>query len=285
MSSQKTGQLERNPLPNKGFPGKDKQMIEQEEKTAEEQAAEAIDAQQGHEVPPPDADNGKREPTKPAPGVREVEVHQWKPAEIAVRDGQLVPQTLTDATRIAKGLMESQCLPKHFKTVPQVIMAMQMLRQLGLPDIACLPRLCIINGSFSLWGEGPKAICQPDIEDFDEFWFDAQYKKICFEHKNLNSEAYGAICCVKRRGVATWVERPFTVDDAKQARLLGKSGPWQDYPRRMMQMRARSWALKDAFPDRLMGLGIAEYDHNALVGEGGEIETAEVAPKAIERFK
>jgi len=45
---------------------------------------------------------------------------------------------------------------------------------------------------------------------------------------------------------------------AKTAGLLGKQGPWTQYPRRMMQMRARSWALRDVFPDVLRGMPIAE---------------------------
>lgn len=187
--------------------------------------------------------------------------------------------------RIARGLMESGCLPKQLNTVPKVLMAQQFLRQLGLPDIACLSRVCIINGSYSLFGEGPKAICQPEIEDFEEFWFDKDYKSIEFVNKNLNAEAYGAFCRVKRKGIPTETQRTFTVDDAKKAKLLGKAGPWTEYPKRMLQMRTRSWALKDAFPDRLMGFAIAEYDANAIV-EAGEVLTSEVAPKVIaERFK
>ena len=42
--------------------------------------------------------------------------------------------------------------------------------------------------------------------------------------------------------------------DAKRAGLWTKAGPWQTYPRRMLQMRARSFALRDAFPDVLKGL-------------------------------
>jgi hypothetical protein len=46
----------------------------------------------------------------------------------------------------------------------------------------------------------------------------------------------------------------FSVVDAKRAGLFTKAGPWQTYPRRMLQMRARSFALRDAFPNVLKGL-------------------------------
>jgi hypothetical protein len=56
--------------------------------------------------------------------------------------------------------------------------------------------------------------------------------------------------------------RSFSVADAKKASLWGKAGPWSNYPKRMLQMRARSWALRDAFPDVLRGIGIKEEQHD-----------------------
>ena len=48
------------------------------------------------------------------------------------------------------------------------------------------------------------------------------------------------------------------MEDAKRAGLYGKQGPWQQYPKRMLQMRARAWALRDVFPDVLRGVHVAE---------------------------
>jgi hypothetical protein len=50
----------------------------------------------------------------------------------------------------------------------------------------------------------------------------------------------------------------FSVADAKKASLWGKAGPWQSYPDRMLQMRARGFGLRDKFADALRGLSIAE---------------------------
>jgi hypothetical protein len=46
----------------------------------------------------------------------------------------------------------------------------------------------------------------------------------------------------------------FSVSDAKRAGLWGKSGPWANYPERMLKYRARGFCLRDAFPDVLKGL-------------------------------
>ena len=49
-------------------------------------------------------------------------------------------------------------------------------------------------------------------------------------------------------------ERKFSVADAKKAHLWGRRGPWENYPERMLQMRARGFALRDSFPDALKGV-------------------------------
>jgi hypothetical protein len=66
-----------------------------------------------------------------------------------------------------------------------------------------------------------------------------------------------AVCVAKRKGRKPVVAK-FSVEDAKRAGLWAKQGPWSAYPKRMMQMRARGFALRDAFPDVLKGLITAE---------------------------
>jgi hypothetical protein len=63
------------------------------------------------------------------------------------------------------------------------------------------------------------------------------------------------------------VEQRFSVGDAKKANLWGKAGPWTAYPRRMLQWRARGWAIRDAAPNLLFGMTAEELQ---------DIETAEL---------
>ena len=67
-----------------------------------------------------------------------------------------------------------------------------------------------------------------------------------------------ATCTAKRRGYPEATVSVFSMADAKRAGLAGKTGPWTQYPRRMVQLRARGFALRDAFPDVLKGLVTAE---------------------------
>jgi hypothetical protein len=85
-----------------------------------------------------------------------------------------------------------------------------------------------------------------------------------------------AHCLVKRRYNEDMEETvaTFSVMDAKQARLWGKQGPWQQYPKRMLAMRARGFAIRDAFPDAMKGMITAEE------AQDYPTQTRDVTPKA-----
>ena len=91
-------------------------------------------------------------------------------------------------------------------------------------------------------------------------------------------DARVAICTVKRTGNPPTIGR-FSVADAKAAMLWGKSGPWTQYADRMLQMRARGFACRDAFPDALRGLQSAEEARDIPAHIGPTIDAkAEPAP-------
>jgi hypothetical protein len=75
-----------------------------------------------------------------------------------------------------------------------------------------------------------------------------------------------AVCEVHRRGRLP-VKRTFSVNDAKRAGLHGRS-VHQTFPKRMLAMRARAFACRDAFADALRGLAVVEESHNELRTNG-----------------
>jgi hypothetical protein len=155
--------------------------------------------------------------------------------------GMLKPANLTEAIEISKLIAHSGMVPKDYAGKPgAVLVAMQMGHELGLSPMAAIQNIAVINGRPSLWGDALLALvvsrhdCEDVVETFDE--------------KSLT-----ATCTVKRRGRSP-VERSFSMIDAKTAGLSGKQGPWTQYPKRMLQQRARGFALRDAFPDALRGI-------------------------------
>ena len=66
-----------------------------------------------------------------------------------------------------------------------------------------------------------------------------------------------ARCVTRRRGDPDEKEAVFSVADAKNADLWSKD-IWKKYPKRMLQMRARAFCLRDTYADVLGGLYIRE---------------------------
>jgi hypothetical protein len=90
---------------------------------------------------------------------------------------------------------------------------------------------------------------------------------IRFEEDNLKKihDAGEATCVIERRlqsGGTLRTEGYFSIDLAIKARLLGKAGPWTEYPTRMVQMRARAFAIRDAYADVLRGIRVAEEEQD-----------------------
>jgi hypothetical protein len=155
----------------------------------------------------------------------------------------LTPQSLNEALQFADMLSKSNMVPKDYQGNPaNCIIAMQWGMEIGLQPLQAMQNIAVINGRPAIWGDAMLAIVRGSglLERITEDPTDA-----------------GCTCIVKRKGEPE-VTRTFTLEDAKRAGLAGKQGPWQQHPKRMMQMRARAFALRDVFPDVLRGVHIAE---------------------------
>ncbi len=158
------------------------------------------------------------------------------------------PATMGEAMEFSKMLAESSMVPRAYQGKPQDIMVcVQWGYELGLAPMQALQNIAVINGKPSVYGDAMMALVQasPVCEGIDE------------HIENEGTPNPVAVCVAKRKGRNPVIAR-FSVEDAKRAGLWGKQGPWQAYPKRMLQMRARGFALRDAFPDVLKGLITAE---------------------------
>jgi hypothetical protein len=160
----------------------------------------------------------------------------------------LALQTFDDAFRFAKMVANSEFAPKDFKGKPEsCLLAIQHGSEVGLSPMQSLQSIAVINGRPTIWGDAALALVQssPVCEYVREY--------VEGEGENLT-----AVCECKRRGYPAPTVSKFSVADAKKAGLWGKAGPWSSYPSRMMQVRARGFALRNAFADALRGLITAE---------------------------
>ena len=166
----------------------------------------------------------------------------------------LAPSNLGEAMEFAKMMANTDMVPCDFQGKPANIMvAVQMGAEVGLKPLAALQNIAVINGRPSIWGDAAIALVKvhPDCESINEYFLNKKGEKTTGDDYDT------AVCIVKRKGQDPET-RTFSLAEAKKARLLGKSGPWSQYEKRMLQMRARGFALRDVFPDALKGLAIAE---------------------------
>tara|TARA_B110000046_G_scaffold67390_1_gene75370 strand:+ start:408 stop:1307 length:900 start_codon:yes stop_codon:yes gene_type:complete len=158
----------------------------------------------------------------------------------------LVPTNMSEAIQFSEMLASSSLVPKNFQGKPSdILVAVQWGAEVGLPPMSALNGIAVINGKPSLYGDAALSLVtgHPQYGGHQE-----------------SIEGEEASCTIVRviNGKEVATVRTFSKKDAERARLWGKMGPWKDYPKRMLAMRARGFAIRDAFPDALKGVVTAE---------------------------
>lgn len=159
----------------------------------------------------------------------------------------IVPQDFDGAWRIANAVVKAGMAPRGLETSEKAMVAIMHGMEVGMTPMAALQSIAVVNGRPTIWGDGAIGLVRGSGK--------CEWIKERIEGDGDNMVA---ICDVKRKGEADPIRATFSVADAKKAGLWGKQGPWQQYPKRMLAMRARAFALRDGFADILRGLGIAE---------------------------
>jgi hypothetical protein len=163
----------------------------------------------------------------------------------------MVPQSLEQAEKVAGLIANSSFAPAPMRgKTGDVLVAIMMGAEVGLSPMQAIQNIAVINGKPSVWGDAALALCKahPSYEWVSEGVEGVGDKRVAF-------------CKCKRKGEPE-VLRTFSVQDAREAGLWGKQGPWKAYPNRMLQMRARGFAIRDTWPDALRGLMTAEEAHD-----------------------
>ena len=200
--------------------------------------------------------------------------------ELQITTGGLTPTNLTEAMQLAEILAQSTIVPKDYQRNPgNILVAIQWGAELGLAPMQAMQNIATINGRPSIWGDAMLAL----VKNSSEF---VSIK----EEFTGEDAALTAVCTIARKGQPDHTTY-FSVEDARKAGLWGKQGPWTQYPRRMLQMRARGYALRDMFPDVLKGMRTAEEVRDMPkekdmgdVEQVAEPESKSARDKVIERL-
>jgi hypothetical protein len=203
-------------------------------------------------------------------------------ATVPIVEGKgLMPSDMEGLWRISGIIAASGMAPKDMHGKPEaVFVACQMGLEVGMSIMASIQNIAIINGRPSIWGDSVLALVRASgkLKKFTET-FEGEFPKDTFK----------AVCTALRDGDQEPTVREFAVADAKIAGLWDKVGPWKQYPKRMLQMRARSWALRDTFGDVLKGMRTAEevmdYDVDMVPDNKGTYAPERPALSGTESLK
>jgi len=156
----------------------------------------------------------------------------------------IIPRNLDEVWRLSQALAGSGMAPASLKNAEQVMVAIMAGAELGLPPFQAIQSFAVINGRPTMWGDGLVAVARNGGAKIKE-WHEGE------------GDLMVAHCLVTRQD-GEEIERTFSVADAKKANLWAKTGPWQQYPKRMLAMRARAFALRDGCADMLRGMQVRE---------------------------
>lgn len=167
----------------------------------------------------------------------------------AVETGEfgLQLRDIDEMWRFANMVSESGLAPKSLSNPKQIIVALQHGMEVGLKPLQALNSIAVINGKPSIYGDAGTALVMASglLERKDE-------------EVRGEGDKRTATCVLWRKGIEQPFVGSFSVAQAKQAKLWGKAGPWQQYPERMLMWRARTYAYRDGFADCLCGLTFYE---------------------------
>lgn len=213
------------------------------------------------------------------------------------------PQTPDQAWTLAETIAKSRLAPKGYDTVEQIFVAMQHGAELGLNAMQSLQGIAMVNGRPAVWGTTLWALVQrsrivsrwmkgtlamPAVEkiingmwkgktDANAALVDALVVRLADRTDELKARKVTPIGEHLVGYAVFQIEDDYHVQlfdsaHAQKAGLLGKSGPWTQYPERMHMHRAVTFLARDAAGSALTGIA-GQPTAEEVMDMNGSIET------------
>lgn len=156
------------------------------------------------------------------------------------------PSDIESAYRLAKILVASRLLPRGVGTPEAAFAIIATGRELGLTAMQSLRSIHVIEGKPSLSADLLAGLCK-------------QRTDVCRYFQLVESSATVATYETHRVGEPSPTRMSFTIDDAKQAGVVGKDN-WRHYPKAMLRARCITALARAVYPDLTTGI----YDPEEL---------------------
>jgi hypothetical protein len=174
------------------------------------------------------------------------------------------------ALEFGRQFANTELVPKSARDKPAQVAGIVLYgREIGLSPMVALSVITFINGVPVLVGKGALAMVRAAGH---RIWESEESKR-----NGTRATWYG-----QRRGEDYIFEQSFSMEDARRAHLLGRQGPWTEYPRIMCGWRAIGYLGRLAFSDVLLGLSIFEDVQGGFVPEDESPPALEAQFKEVE---
>ena len=199
-------------------------------------------------------------------------------------DGTFELRSLRDCVLLATFYGRANMLPITHRGPEQAAIAIQAGLALNWQPLQALRCIAVINGRPTIHSEGIAAVCGLGRDVTERVDWLLRGEPITAESVPVvlarPKDADELTCRVTWTRGTKICQQAFGVRDARKAGLWGKSGPWMQYPGRMLYCRARSWCARDLCADRLMGMDAGE-----LLPSGEVVNELEPPPEPIREPK
>jgi hypothetical protein len=171
----------------------------------------------------------------------------------------IVPTNFEEVQRMAAMVVAAGMFKATDKNqaVAQATMALMQGLEIGISPMQAANGIAIINGRPCIWGSLVPALIWKAGHRIEEWVVGEEMEMV-------------AHCRITRSDNDIAIERTFSMKEAKAAGLLDKPGPWKQYRRRMLAMRARGFAANDGVPDVLRGMYTVEEMQDVTEEHRGE---------------
>lgn len=199
--------------------------------------------------------------------------------EVVEKKENSMLSTFDSMLKFADTVAKSGLVPAGLDTKEKVFTAIQWGKELGLPPMVAINSIAVINGKPSLSTDVMHGLAKRSPLYHGIKWIEQSEKRAECVIELLYSD-----------GTKDHVKGVYTIEDAERAGLTKKDN-WKNYPVRMLQKRALSFALRDAFPEILSGLISTDEAADITSGENirnitpeAETTTTATAEAAMEDF-
>lgn len=216
--------------------------------------------------------------------VQIAEKKEVKKVSMEMDGGVYTLSTIQEQATYAQFLIDKKLVSNTFKDTSQLIVAIQLCKDLSLP-MSCLKDFYVIGGRPAIFGDTFVALALGSgvIEDHVVKFYDEDGNHLAVPKKGV--KAFSCVVSIRRKGSHLFVDGFYSWDD-KQASGNNNEN-FNKYPNDMLFRRAMGRAIKWACADSIRGIEMSDYAEEAgpLRDIKGDIASnAEKARQLTEKF-